>query len=64
MDQGKEEAMVTPERASMRMVMARTSAPFRPGSRFRLLSTYNSNKQRAGPLLAPTPLSMPRGAIL
>lgn len=56
--------MVTPERASTRMGIARASAPSRPDSKFPLLSTYNSNKQRDGPLLAPTPLNMLRGVTL
>ena len=62
MDQGKEEATVTPARASMPTDTA--SALSRPDSKFPLLSTYSSNKQRDGPLLAPTPLNMLRGATL
>lgn len=64
MDQGKEEAMVTPGRALRRMDTARASAPSPPDSRFPLLSTYNNNKRRDDPLLAPTPLNMLRGATL
>ena len=55
---------MTPERASIRMVMAKASAPSRPDSKFPLLSIYSSNKQRDGPLLAPTPLNMLPGATL
>lgn len=65
MDQGKEEAMVTPGRASIRMdIASRASAPSRLDNKFPLLSTYNSNKQRDGPLLAPIPLKVLRGPIL